>query len=140
MTPRGNSDKRLDSPVGPGRSIVFWGIISSSGGSRGVRDLNALESAVNQPRQTFDQNDLYPDIISKAAALCISLVMNHPFVDGNKRVGHAAMETFLILNGYEIISSLDEQERVMLELASGKMSRINFSEWLNNHICHLTNE
>jgi death-on-curing protein len=45
--------------------------------------------------------------------------MNHPFVDGNKRVGHAAMETFLILNGYEIIASVDEQERVMIELAAG---------------------
>jgi death-on-curing protein len=49
------------------------------------------------------------------------------------------METFLILNGYEIISSVDEQERVMLELAAGKMSRIYFSEWLNNHIRHITN-
>jgi len=115
-------------------------IISSSGGSRGIRDISALESAVNQLRQTFDQKDLYPDIVTKAAALCFSLVMNHPFVDGNKRVGHAAMETFLILNGYEIISSVDEQERVMLDLASGKMSRINFSEWLNNQICHITNE
>ncbi|WP_413885311.1 type II toxin-antitoxin system death-on-curing family toxin [Candidatus Desulfatibia sp.] len=52
--------------------------------------------AVNQPRQTFDQKDLYPDIVTKAAALCFSLVMNHPSVDGNKRVGHAAMETFLV--------------------------------------------
>ena len=112
-------------------------IMSSSGGSCGLRDLNALESAVNQPRQTFDQKDLYPDIISKAAVLCFSLVMNHPFVDGNKRAGHAAMETFLILNGYEIIASVDEQERVMLELAAGKMSRINFTEWLNNHSRHL---
>jgi death-on-curing protein len=114
-------------------------IISSTGGSRGIRDLSALESAVNQPRQTFDQKDLYPDIVAKAAALCFSLVMNHPFVDGNKRVGHAAMETFLILNRYEIISNVDEQERVMLELAAGKMSRINFLEWLNNHISHITN-
>jgi death-on-curing protein len=114
-------------------------IISSSGGSRGVRDLNALESAVNQPRQTFDQKDLYPDIVTKAAALCFSLVMNHPFVDGNKRVGHAAMETFLILNGYEIFARVDEQESVMLSLAAGKMSRINFLEWLNKHISHITN-
>jgi death-on-curing protein len=78
-------------------------IISSSGGSRGIRDTNALESSVKQPRQTFDQKDLYPDVVSKAAALCFYLVMNHPFVDGNKRVGHAAMETLLILNGYEIL-------------------------------------
>jgi death-on-curing protein len=113
-------------------------IISSSGGSRGIRDLSILESAVNQPRQTFDQKDLYPDIVSKAAALCFSLTMNHPFIDGNKRVGHAAMETFLILNGYEISASMDEQERVMLKLAEGKVSRINFSEWLNNHIRQIT--
>jgi death-on-curing protein len=114
-------------------------VISSSGGSRGIRDINALESAVNQPRQTFDQKDLYPDIVTKAAALCFSLVMNHPFVDGNKRVGHAAMETFLILNEYEINAGVDEQERVMLELAAGKMSRINFLEWLKNHISNITN-
>lgn len=115
-------------------------IISSSGGSRGIRNLNALESALNQPHQTFDQKDLYPDIVAKAAVLCFSLVMNHPFVDGNKRIGHAAMETFLILNGYEIMASVDEQERVMLELAAGKMSRKNFSEWLNNNASHITNE
>jgi death-on-curing protein len=96
-------------------------IVSSSGGSRGIRDIGALESAVSQPRQTFDQKDLYPGIVTKAAALCFSMVMNHPFIDGNKRVGHASMETFLILNGYEIISSIDEQEHVMIELAAGKM-------------------
>ena len=114
-------------------------IISSSGGSRGIRDINALESAVSQPRQTFDQKDLYPDVVTKAAALCFSLVMNYLFVDGNKRVGHADMETFLILNEHEIIASVDEQERVMLELATGKMTRKNFLEWLNNHISNITN-
>jgi death-on-curing protein len=77
-------------------------VVASSGGSHGIRDIKALESSVSQPRLTFDNSDLYPDIVSKAASLCFSLVMNHPFVDGNKRVGHAAMETFLILNGYEI--------------------------------------
>jgi death-on-curing protein len=69
-------------------------VISSSGGSRGIRDIRALEAAVNQPRQTFDQKDLYPDLVTKAAAVCFFLVMNHPVVDGNKKVGHAAMETF----------------------------------------------
>ncbi len=65
--------------------------------------------------------------------------MNHPSVDGNKRVGHAAMETFLVMNGYEIRADVDEQERVMLELASGKLSRKNFAEWLNGHIHHIAN-
>ena len=103
-------------------------IISSSGGSRGVRDLNALESAANQPRQKFDQKDLYPDIITKAATLCFSSVLNRPFVDGNKRVGHAAMETFIILNGYGILARVDEQESVMLSLVAEKMSRMSFLE------------
>lgn len=109
-------------------------IISSSGGSYGIRDLKVLKSAVNQLRQTFEQKDLYPDVITKAVALCFSLVMNHPFIDGNKRLGHAAMETFLVLNGYEITASVDEQERIMLDLAAGRISRKDFSEWLSDRI------
>ncbi len=79
-------------------------LIAISGSSYGIRDIRALESAINQPRLTFDQTDLYPDLITKATALCFSLVMNHPFIDGNKRIGHAAMETFLILNCYLFLS------------------------------------
>ena len=56
--------------------------------------------------------------------------MNHPFVDGNKRIGHAAVETLLLLNGMEISASVDEQERAMLAIASGEMGRREFIEWL----------
>ena len=111
-------------------------IISSSGGSYGIRDIKALESAINQPRITFDQTDLYPDSISKASALCFSLVMNHPFNDGNKRVGHAAMETFLILNGYEIEAPVDEQVQIFLDLAAGNLTREAFTNWLKGHVIH----
>jgi len=111
-------------------------IISSSGGSYGIRDIKALESAINQPRITFDQTDLYPDIISKASALCFSLVMNHPFADGNKRVGHAAMETFLILNGYEIEALVDEQVQTFLNLAAGNLTREAFTNWLKGYVIH----
>jgi death-on-curing protein len=72
-----------------------------------------------------------------AAALCFSLVGHHPFVDGNKRVGHAAMETFLVLNGAEIDASLDEQERVMLDLAAGRVDRGQFADWLRQHLTPL---
>ena len=113
-------------------------IVSSSGGSHGIRDIKSLESSINQPRQTFDQNDLYPNTVSKAAALCFFLVKNHPFIDGNKRIGHAAMETFLILNGYEITADVDEQEQIMLELASGNIPLQNFTAWLNNNTAHIT--
>jgi len=67
------------------------------------------------------------------------LVMNHPFVDGNKRIGHAAMETFLILNGFEIQATVDEQEKIILKLAAGKMDRKEFTAWLDSHIIHIIN-
>jgi len=108
-------------------------IIASSGGSTGIRDLGALESAVSQPHATFAQQDLYSDLVAKASALCFSLVMNHPFLDGNKRVGHAAMETFLILNKSEIDCSIDEQERTILDLAAGRLDRAGFINWLKKH-------
>jgi prophage maintenance system killer protein len=72
---------------------------------------------------TFGGDDLYPTVVEKAAALGFLPVMNHPFVDGNKRIGHAAMETFLVLNGYEIAASADEQERVVLDLTAGHLER-----------------
>lgn len=108
-------------------------LLADSGGAPGVRDLGALESAVGQPHATFGGQDLYPDLVAKAAALCYSLVMNHPFLDGNKRIGHAAMETFLILNGYEIRCDVDEQERVILQLAAGDLSRNAFTAWVRQH-------
>jgi death-on-curing protein len=105
-------------------------IIAATGGAAGIRDLGALESAVAQPRASFGGEDLYPGVIEKAAALGFSLVMGHPFLDGNKRAGHAAMETFLVLNGYELSATVDEQERVILRLAAGDLSRDEFVEWI----------
>jgi len=109
-------------------------IIEQSGGSSGVRDFGLLESAVAQPLMTFDAVDLYPTIVEKAAALCFSFVSNHPFTDGNKRIGHAAMETFLLLNGYEIKALVDEQEKLILSLAAGEYERGDLVEWLRGHI------
>ena len=109
-------------------------IIEQSKGARGIRDLGALESAIAQPRMTFAGEDLYPTIVDKASALGFSIVMNHPFIDGNKRTGHAAMETFLILNGLEINAYVDEQERVILALASGELERDAFTKWLQGSV------
>lgn len=108
-------------------------IVETSGGSMGLRCRSGLESAVAQPRMTFDGHDLYPTVIEKAAALCFSLIQNHPFVDGNKRVGHAAMELFLIFNGYEIDATVDIQEQIVLGVASGDVSRDQFVRWLKEH-------
>jgi death-on-curing protein len=107
--------------------------LEQSGGGPGVRDLGALDSAATQPQMAFGGQDLYPTLADKAAALAFSLVMNHPFVDGNKRVGHAAMETFLVLNGHELIASVDEQEAIVLRLAAGELEREPFTEWVRAH-------
>lgn len=108
-------------------------IIEQSAGALGIRDLGLLESAIAQPRMSFGSEELYPTVIDKAVALGFSIIMNHPFIDGNKRTGHAAMETFLILNGLEISASVDEQERVILAVASGAVGREAFAEWLRQH-------
>jgi death-on-curing protein len=77
---------------------LYRRIMGQTGGLVGIRDLPALESALAQPRMTFDGVDFYPTAVDKASALGFSLIQNHPFTDGNKRIGHAAMETFLVLN------------------------------------------
>lgn len=113
---------------------IYRKIIRQSGGSFGIRDLHALESSLAQPRATFGGEDLYPTVTEKASALGFSLIQNHPFVDGNKRIGHAALETFLVINGCEIDASVDEQEQIILLVASGLMKRDEFTTWLRNHV------
>jgi len=81
--------------------------------------------------------ELYPSLAEKAAALGFSLIQNHPFADGNKRTGHAAMAMFLKINGYIIKASIDEQAEIILSVASGKLGREGFTEWLSNHIQEL---
>ena len=109
-------------------------IVASSGGGDGIRDLGALESALAQPKATFGAEDLYPSASEKASALAFSLAMNHPFVDGNKRIAHAAMAVFLDLNGFAIEATVDDQERLMLDLAAGALSRDVLTAWVNAHI------
>ena len=113
---------------------LYRRIVEETGGATGIRDLNGLQSALAQPRMTFEGKDLYPSVAAKAAALGFSLVRNHPFIDGNKRIGHAAMELFLMLNGHEIEASVDEQEAVILGVASGDVDREEFLNWLEHHM------
>lgn len=112
-------------------------VLTASGGGDGVRDLGRIEAAVAQPRATFDGVDLYPSVAEKAAALGYALIQGHGFVDGNKRVGHAAMEVFLVLNGFELAAHVDEQERVILAVASSQMSRDELAVWLRVTMTHL---
>jgi len=113
---------------------LYRRIMEETGGATGVRDLNGLQSALAQPRMTFEGNDLYPSVAAKAAALGFSLIMNHPFLDGNKRVGHAAMELFLLMNGQEIAAAVDEQQEAILRVAKGEMRLEEFLNWLERHM------
>ena len=117
---------------------IYSQVMKLSGGGVGIRDIGALESAVAQPRMTFNGEELYPTIVEKASALGFSLIQNHPFVDGNKRAGHAAMESFLMFNGYEISAGVDEQVEIVLGVASGKLDRNAFTDWLSEHIAQLS--
>ncbi|MGI6616918.1 MAG: type II toxin-antitoxin system death-on-curing family toxin [Saccharofermentanales bacterium] len=74
-------------------------LIAETGGTAGLRDEGLLDAAIQAPFMSFDQKDLFPSIQQKAARLCYGLIMNHPFVDGNKRIGTHAMLVFLGLNG-----------------------------------------
>ena len=113
-------------------------MISTIGGSYGVKEQAGLESALAQPQMTFGGEDFYPTTAEKAAALAFSLIQNHPFNDGNKRTGHAAMVLFLSINGCKFAGELDEQERIILAVASSKMERKEFTEWVKAHIVKRT--
>jgi death-on-curing protein len=99
------------------------------GGSGGLRDRGGLEAAVARPRMTFGGEDLYPDRASKAAALLHSLVMNHPFVDGNKRVGAMAAELFLAANDTQVTASDDELTSLTLTAAQGRLDAEAIAIW-----------
>lgn len=82
--------------------LIHCDLIAETGGSDGLRDNGFLDSALNGPFQTFDGQSLYPSVQQKAARLCYALVQNHPFVDGNKRIGVHMMLVFLAINGIEL--------------------------------------
>lgn len=109
-------------------------LIAETGGSSGIRDLGLLSAAVARPQATFDGQDLYPDLATKAAALMDSLVRNHPFVDGNKRVGITAAGLFLIINGYCLTASNAALEQFTLLVAQSQISFQQMVNWFYQHI------
>jgi len=104
--------------------------LRSFGGASGLRDRGGLEAAAGRPQATFGGEDLYPDLAAKAAALMHSLVMNHPFVDGNKRVGVMAAELFLAANGIDLEASDEDLIEVTFAAARGEISAEALAIWL----------
>lgn len=104
------------------------------GGSRGIRDRGSLEAALAAPKQTMLKKELYPNIWSKAAILILSLIKNHPFVDGNKRIGLYTMLRLLEINGYELSGiSNDELYSFTINIATSKFEKDDIVNWPKSH-------
>jgi death-on-curing protein len=109
-------------------------LVDAFGGVAAVRDRGALESALARPAMTFGGEDLYPDVAAKAAALMHSLVLNHPFIDGNKRAGIAAAEFFIEQNSHQLVASDVELEELTLAVAEGKVEVEALTIWLRQRL------
>ena len=117
--------------------IIHADLIRRYGGSLGMRDAGLLDSALAQPRMTFDGRYMHKTLFNKAVAYGFHLCKNHPFVDGNKRVAFVIMDMFLQKNGWEIDSSEEEAYIMMIELAGSKLSKPQLSKWLRDHCIRL---
>lgn len=105
-------------------------IIETSGGLKGIKDIYLIDSAVNSIYQTFDNKELYPTIVEKAARLCYSLNKNHAFIDGNKRISMHALAVFLRINDVDYEPTNEEVIKVGLGLADGSMNYESLIKWL----------
>lgn len=108
-------------------------LVEETGGSPGLRDEGLLDSALNAPFQVFGDTSAYPSLQQKAARLCYGLVKNHPFIDGNKRIGAHAMLVFLAVNGLELSYTQQELSDIILQVAAGEKEYDDLLVWLLAH-------
>lgn len=108
-------------------------LIRETGGSDGLRDEGMLDSALAAPFQSFDGYTLYPSLQQKAARLGCGLVENHPFIDGNKRIGAHTMLVFLALNGIELAYTQKELSDIFLAVAAGTSGFPALLQWVLDH-------
>ncbi len=113
--------------------LMHSALIKETGGMEGIRDGNLLDSAVNAPFQTYDGEYLHKSLEAKAARLGYFLIKNHPFIDGNKRIGMLAMMAFLELNGVGLVCSDQDIVETGLRIATGKMDDKELLEWILRH-------
>ena len=109
-------------------------LIDKFGGSEGLRDKKLLESALMRPYQTFDNKDLYQTPPKKAAAIIESLLINHPFIDGNKRFGYVAMRLTLMEYGLDISANEDDKYDFVIKIAKGEFKFDEILDWINNKL------
>ncbi|MBK9457907.1 MAG: type II toxin-antitoxin system death-on-curing family toxin [Sphingobacteriales bacterium] len=114
--------------------IIHEKLIEEFGGSTGVRDINLLESALARPFSGFGDVEFYPTPAQKAAALVESVVVNHPFIDGNKRTGYVLMRLMLMLYGKDINATQTEKYDFVIKIASGIISLTAITDWIEEKI------
>ena len=120
---------KLDQAIG-----IHQVIIEKFGGASGIKDRGALEAALNRPYATFDQKDLYPSPVEKAAAILESILINHPFIDGNKRTGYVLMRLTLMEGGLDIKASQKEKYEFVIKVSEGKLDISKIKNWIASHI------
>ena len=109
-------------------------LIEEFGGAKGIRDLGALDAAINRPFATFDQQELYPNPVDKAAAIIESILINHPFVDGNKRTGYVLMRLLLLQSGQDIQSEQEEKYDFVISIATGQLTFNGIKDWIERKL------
>lgn len=107
--------------------------IINYGGSQGIRDQGLMESAIARPYQTFDGKDLYPTVFEQASALAESIIINHPFIDGNKRTGLLAMLVILEMGSLKITASNDATYNFTIQISTGELKFEEIVLWLKNN-------
>ncbi len=105
-------------------------LIDKFGGSRGVRDQGSLESAINRPFATFEKHDLYPTPSDKAAAILESILINHPFIDGNKRTAYVLMRLLLLNYGFDILADQDDKYKMVISASKGDLRFDGIKNWI----------
>ncbi len=109
-------------------------LIDKFGGSKGIRDIGALEASLARPYATFDQKELYPTSIDKAAAVFESVIINHPFVDGNKRIAYVLMRILLMADKLDIVASQNEKYTFVIGASKGEIRFDEIKIWLTKHV------
>jgi death-on-curing protein len=115
-------------------------LVEKFGGAKGLRDLALLESALSRPYQTFGGIELHENQFQKAAAIIQSLLINHPFVDGNKRIGYVVMRLILLEKGWELNVTQDDKYQFVIRIAEGKMEFNEISDWIKSNAIRISNE
>lgn len=109
-------------------------LVIKFGGEDGIRDEGILDLVINNPLQTFDFKDLYPSTIEKITRLSFGLVMDHPFIDGNKRIWAKVLDVGLCANGFILKATNEDLIKTFLKLASSNMSYLEFLEWVKSKV------